>query len=135
MLYEGHYTHQYFDIKPGHVRRPETAIRWSEGLPAEWREQVIAPLYFDHYKEYLVKAARILGRDEDDLPCYCAFCYVLEEEPDPAHPERCRALAYAETVRAWRLRDGRWLIHRIIIHHGEQAKARGFFSLSPLMPR
>ena len=56
MLHEGHYTHQYFDIKPGHVRRPETAIRWSEGLPAEWREQVIAPLYFDHYKEYLVKA-------------------------------------------------------------------------------
>jgi hypothetical protein len=87
MLHEGHYTHQYFDIKPGHVRRPEAAIRWSEGLPSEWREQVIAPLYFDHYKEYLVKAARILGRDEDDQACYCAFCYVLEEEPDPTHPD------------------------------------------------
>ena len=82
-----------------------------------------------------VKAARILGRDEDDQACYCAFCYVLEEEPDPTHPDRCRELAYAETVRAWRLRDGRWLIHRIIIHHGEQAMARGFFSLSPFMPR
>lgn len=135
MPQHAHYTHQYFDIKGGHARRPEAAIRWSEGLPAEWREQVVAPLYFDHYKEYLVKAARILGRDEDDQPCYCAYCYVLEKEPDPARPGRCRELTYAETVRAWRLRDGRWLIHRVIIRHGEQSKARGFFSLSPCMPR
>lgn len=135
MQHNGHDTHPYFDIKPGHVRRPEGAIRWSEGLPPEWRDQVIAPLYFDHYKEYLVKAARILGRDEDEQPCYCAFCYVLEDDSAPPRPGHSGPLTYAETVRAWRLRDGRWLIHRIIIHHGEQAKARGFFSLSPFMPR
>ena len=35
------HTHQYFDIPPGHSRRSETAIRWNEGLPAEWQEQVI----------------------------------------------------------------------------------------------
>ncbi len=78
-------------------------------------------------------AARILGRDEDDNACYCAHSFVLEEPVTPG----CAAsrLAYAESLRAWRLRDGRWLIHRLVIRQGEQDKARGFYSLSESMPR
>ena len=127
------YTHQYFDIKPGHSRRREAEIRWQDGLPAHWQDQVVAPLYFDHYLDYVMAAARILGRDESDDACYCAHSFVLESPADPLAPGR--ELSYAENLRAWRLRDGRWLIHRVIIRHGEHAKARGFFSLSPTMPR
>jgi hypothetical protein len=126
------HAHQYFDIQPGHARRPEAAIRWNEGLPAEWQDQVIAPLYFDHYRDYVMAAARILGRDEDDCACYYAHSFVLEE---PVRPDSAVcSLAYAESLRAWRLRDGRWLIHRIVIRQGEQNKGRGFYSLSDAMP-
>ena len=126
--------HQYFDIHPGHSRRPETAIRWSEGLPSEWRGQVIAPLYFDHYLDYVVAAARILGRDEDDKACYCAHSFVLAGRTG-RHPTTA-AVHYAESVRAWRLRDGRWLTHRIVIGgHGALERGRGFFSLGEGMPR
>lgn len=129
------HTHQYFDIPPGHSRRSETAIRWNEGLPAEWQEQVVAPLYFDHYMDYVVTAARILGRDEDDNACYCAHSYVLEESRGPEMPAGFRTVAYAESLRAWRLRDGRWLIHRVVVRDGELDKAHGFFSLAESMPR
>lgn len=126
------HAHQYFDIQPGHARRPEGAIRWNEGLPAEWQDQVIAPLYFDHYRDYVMAAARILGRDEDDKACYCAHSFVLEDPVTPGDP--ISGPTYAESLRAWRLRDGRWLIHRIVIRLGEQDRARGFYSLSESMP-
>ena len=68
-------------------------------------------------------------------PSWFYIHFYIAKRTSPAHPDRCRKPAYAGTVRAWHLRDGRWLIHRIIIHHGERARARGFFSLSPFMPR
>ena len=127
-------THPCFDTRPGHVRRPEHAIRWQQGLPAEWQPHVVAPLYFDHYMDYELAAARILGRDEDDKACYCAYSFVLESRA--GRLPSTAAAHYAESVRAWRLRDGRWLIHRVVIGgNGELDKGRGFFSLGESMPR
>lgn len=128
------HTHPCFDTHPGHVRRPEHAIRWQQGLPVEWQPHVVAPLYFDHYMDYELAAARILGRDEDDKACYCAYSFVLDGRGG-RHPTTAGA-HYAESVRAWRLRDGRWLTHRIVIGgHGALEKGRGFFSLGEGMPR
>lgn len=128
------YTHQYFDIAPGHVRRPTEAIKWQEGLPPEWADQVIAPLYFDHYMDYQIAAARILGRDEDDHVCYCAHSFVLESPATNGVHRQPAAMTYAESLRAWRLRDGRWLTHRVVVAPGATDKPRGFFALSNTRP-
>ena len=41
--------------------------------------------------------------------------------------------AYAEALTAWRMRDGRWLIHRLISREGE--RGNGFYSFGDRMPR
>lgn len=128
------YTHQYFDIAPGHVRRPTEAINWREGLPREWADQVVAPLYFDHYMDYQIAAARILGRDEDEQICYCAHSFVLESSAACGAHRQAAIMTYAESLRAWRLRDGRWLTYRIVVAPGATNKPRGFFSLSNTRP-
>lgn len=116
------YTEQYFESRPGHRRRRSADIPWTEALPCQWRELVCAPLYFDHYLDYQLAAERILGRDQEDETCFCAHSVILEEE------------GYREFLRAWRLRDGRWLIHRIVVRNGRADKARGFYSLGEAMP-
>jgi hypothetical protein len=44
-----------------------------------------------------------------------------------------QVVAYAELLSAWRLRDGRWLIYRLIKREGERGS--GFYSFSDRMPR
>ena len=122
------YKNLYFDIQPGHARRPATAIRWSEDLPKKWQSQVVAPLYFDHYIEYQIAAERILGYDEDDTPCFCTISHVQAE----AGPDRS---TWAESLKAWRMRDGRWLIYRVIVRGGQVNRGRGFYVLGNAMPR
>lgn len=122
------YKNLYFDIAPGHTRRPKAAIRWNEDLPTKWQAQIVAPLYFDHYIEYEIAAERIIGRDEDDAACFCTFSYVQAE----AGPEY---RTWAETLKAWRLRDGRWLTYRVVVRNGQLARGRGFYTLGNSMPR
>ncbi len=121
------YTRHYFDIRPGHSRRRRQEIPWTEALPPDCLEQVTAPLYFDHYLDYQLAAERILGRDEDDEICFCAHSYVLEA---PDH-----TAIYAESLKAWRLRDERWLVYRVVQREGRLDDGRGFYVLAGEMPR
>lgn len=125
-------------IDPLAVRERRTArdrTDWLAYLPSEWREMVIAPLDFALHHEYEVAASRCLGYDVDGQTCYYAHGYALNEVRSDDDEEFYQVVVYGESVHAWRLRDDRWLIHRIVHHCGEGAPGRGFYSFSEQCPR
>lgn len=71
-------------------------------------------------------ADRTLGYDEHEIPCYCAFRFMLtalksDDEVFYEMPD------YAETQTAWRLRDARWLVYHELVANLEEGKVRRFF--------
>lgn len=116
----------------------EILARWQQYLPDEWRDEVIVALDFKTFSEYEIAAGRCFGYDENASACYYAHDYALEEVRSDDDESFYRVIAYGETVRAWRLRDGRWLNFRQL--HGEDngSPHRAFFSLTesaPTMPK
>ncbi|GAB2182168.1 hypothetical protein DLREEDagrD3_23910 [Denitratisoma sp. agr-D3] len=108
---------------------------WQEGLPKEWRDMTSEPLYFRHYQEYEISAERSVGYDEDDSPCFCSHRFQLSDLRSEDGEELYEETTYAESLTAWRLRDSRWLIHRIVLCHEDCRTVRGFYSFSETMPR
>jgi cytochrome c1 len=104
-------------------------------LPVEWRDTVIAPLDFVEYCEYEILARRCLGYDIDGETCYYAHGYALAESRSDDDEDFYQVVAYSETVHAWRMRDERWLIHRIVHHCGDGTTGRGFYSFAEHCPR
>lgn len=113
--------------------RPAEPTAWQTDLPSEWRAMVIAPLALTTYRDFEMAAERVVGRDEDDQPCYCASRFIVAETRSDDDEEYYQVAAYAESLSAWRLRDGRWLIHRFIMRDGE--RGIGFYSFAERMPR
>ena len=125
-------------IDPLAVRERHTArdrTDWLAYLPSEWREMAITPLDFVEYHEYEVAASRCLGYDVDGQTCYYAHGYALNEPRSDDDEEFYQVVVYSESVHAWRLRDDRWLIHRIVHHCGEGAPGRGFYSFAERCPQ
>ncbi len=115
---------------------PDRQPNWAAGLPDEWREQVVIALDFAEHREYEMPASRCFGYDEAGQGCYYAHDYALESLRSDDDESFYHAITYAESVRAWRLRDGRWLyLHQA--QHEEGGAQRAFFTLSnqaPSMP-
>ena len=128
-------SNKYNEAPPRHSDRGCSNVDWAALLPAEWRDQAIAPQEFDTYRDYEMTAERTLGRDDDAHPCYCAFRFQLTEPRSDDDEEFYAVVAYAEAVTAWRLRDGRWLIHRLVARGDSCEQARGFYSFSETMPQ
>jgi hypothetical protein len=108
---------------------------WRQDLPAEWQEQAIAPFDIERFDEYEMAASRCFGYDIDGAICFYSHDYALEEPRFDDDEEFYSVVTSAETVRAWRLRDERWLIFRQ--HHSgyECTPQRGFFVLAEQPPR
>jgi hypothetical protein len=120
----------------GPARRPQRdRTDWLDLLPKAWREMAIKPLDFVDHHEYEIAASRSLGYDVDGQLCYYAHGYALDEPRSDDDDEFYLVVAYSETVHAWRLRDDRWLIHRIAHHGGECAPGRGFYCFAADCPR
>ncbi|WP_040527632.1 hypothetical protein [Lamprocystis purpurea] len=109
--------------------------RWQSHLPAEWRGKTVVPQSFRVYREYEVPARRVVGRDRLGEPCFCACDYRLielrSEDDDDLYP----ALTYGESLDAWRLLDGRWLVHRRLQPYGDEGDLVAALSLEERMPR
>ena len=108
---------------------------WQAQLPREWRDMVVAPLFFEQFEEPSAHARRCVGRDEDDGNCFVRMqfaLYNLRCDDDDVFYE---VLDYREVLNAWRLRDGRWLILREIHHGADCSKPQRFFSLGETCPR
>jgi hypothetical protein len=108
---------------------------WLACLPGAWREVVIEPLDFVEHREYEMAASRCFGYDVDGEACYYAHGYALNETRSDDDEDFYQVVAYSETVHAWRLRDERWLIHRVIHPCGEAAPGRVFYSFAEQCPR
>ena len=108
-------------------------LEWRQHLPREWRRLVVAPLTIERFRDYEMAAERTIGRDEDESPCYFATRFVVTDLRSDDDEEYYQVATYAEALTAWRLRDGRWLIHRMINREGEDATT--FYSFSEQMPR
>ena len=122
----------------GASRQPQSRVdqkRWHEGLPPEWAAMAIAPLDFRHYREYEMAAERVLGSDEDGAYCYTAYSFRLTEARCDDGEEFYLETVYGETLCAWKLRDERWLIRRVIVRGEDFRHARAFYSFSDTMPR
>ncbi len=109
-------------------------IDWRARLPPNWRDAVDAPLYFRHYREYEIDAQRTVGYDEDDRPCFVAHEVFLTRLSSDDDEEFYESIAYADSMSAWRLHDGRWLVLRIT-QPGGCAIDGGFYAISPEIPR
>lgn len=89
---------------------PADGLQWWSAIPWYLKDLVVPPVLFHTDTEYEVQAARTLGKDLWDEPCYCAFRYIQRpmqlKEPaaDAASP------VFAQNIDAWRLVDGHWLV-------------------------
>lgn len=112
---------------------------WCDGLPPTWREQVVVPLDFDIHRDHELAAQRVFGRDEDGAPCYYAHRWTISEPCSDDDEEFYLRPSAGESVTAWRLRDERWLVRRVVLGNGNGndrcAAAQPFFVFSESMPR
>ena len=118
---------------PGRSKQLAREPDWRAQLPVEWRDAVVAPISFVRHDEYEMAAMREQGFDEDEACCYTAHLCQWERLQSDDDEDFYLALTYREEMRAWRLRDGRWLIHRVEQRSDEERS--GFYSFSENMPR
>lgn len=109
--------------------------RWQSLLPECWRAHAVAPRSFRVDREFEVPARRVLGQDAAGEPCFCAYDYRLIELRSDDDEELYSALTYEESVKAWRLRNGRWLVHRRLRPFGEEGETIASFDFADRMPR
>jgi len=120
-------------------RRPAPSLacrlHWWSQLPPQWRGDVVQAQTYRISTEHEVPARRVLGHDADGAPCFCAYDYRRLELRSDDDEDLYQALAYGESVRAWRLRDGRWLVHRHLEPFGEDGDCEQGLRLAERMPR
>lgn len=117
-----------------HSSREKANPDWQQALPMDWRPAIIQPLCFATYTEHEMPASRSLGYDEDHNACYYRHVFLLSAVRSDDDEEYYSAVVYGEEVRAWRLRDGRWLVWRLIRQEGDCSSGRDFYCFSESMP-
>lgn len=112
-------------------------VRWAALLPKEWARQVVAPLCFSRFRDYEILSERVVGYDDaaEEDACYCEHYFVLTDIRSDDDEIYEVVPSYWEHLVAWRLRDGRWLIHRRISCSDDCQQHQSFFTFSEEMPR
>lgn len=113
---------------------PRDQPDWRRNLPVEWQALVAGPVSFAVHSDAELAAARCFGYDAQRSACYYAHDLAVTEWRSDDDEEFYLCTLYGETLAAWRLHDGRWLVHRRICTD-EQGEGHGFDSFSPAMPR
>lgn len=108
---------------------------WRALLPKGWAKQVVAPAIFSRFRDYEIAAERVVGYEFEDQPCYCEHRVVLADLRSDDDEEYYLAPNYWEHLVAWRLVDGRWLIHRHIAFGDSCRQTQSFFTFAEQMPR
>ncbi|THF64699.1 hypothetical protein E6C76_11660 [Pseudothauera nasutitermitis] len=109
--------------------------RWADGLPAAWREQVVAPLDFEVHRDVELSARRVFGRDADGRKCYYAHAWMMTAPCTDDDEEFYLQPTAGESVTAWLLRDERWLVRKVVIGNDGCAPSQPFYVFSESMPR
>jgi hypothetical protein len=106
-------------------------VVWSDRLPMLWRSLTIGPMWVDVNRDEDAGAERWLGYDEEEHPCYCRYRFHVPIGNLAGSSDG----VYSEDLAAWLMRDGRWLIHRIITCQADAGKSYSFYAFSESMPR
>jgi len=134
-MYNAQYINDYRESHNPRSSRNTREINWQKDLPSSWKDLAAIPISFDIFREYEVVADRTLGYDEDNEPCFCAYRYVLTGLCSDDDEILYEAPIHAESLTAWRLRDGRWLTFRNVVGNRESGTTHSFFAISESMPR
>lgn len=124
--------------RPGPVPfRPAGECRpvWWSLLTPGWRSLAVPPRSFRVFREYEVPARRVLGYDGAGTPCFCAYDYRLMALRSDDDEDFYQAATYVESLTSWRLRDGRWLVHRRVEPLGDEGEEVVELSIAQQMPR
>lgn len=110
---------------------------WRSVLPREWAASVVEPRAFSRFRDDEIFSERVLGHEHEgeDSPCYCEHYFVLTDVRSDDDETYFLAPTYGEHLVAWRLTDGRWLIHRRVTHGEDCQQYQSFFSFADEMPR
>ena len=111
------------------------APRWRERLPADWREKTLVPTSFRVYREHEIPARQIFGQDALGATCFYAYDYRAIEPRSDDDEEFYPALVYGESLKAWRLLDGQWLVYRRREVPESDAELAETLAVEPRMPR
>lgn len=115
---------------------PRPPEDWSLLLPDTLRPLVVPPRRCEHHADDELPAERTLGYAADGSPSFCASRHRLAAPASDDDEEFVETTSVTECTTAWRLRDGRWLVHESVLHYGRcppEESAR--FYLSETMPR
>lgn len=108
---------------------------WCEDLCPIWIDLVVPPCSFRVFRDHDVAARRVVGHDGSNTPCFQAYDYRRLDVRSDDDEEYYLAVSYSESVSAWRLRDGRWLVHRRVEPLGDEDAATSALSIDARMPR
>jgi hypothetical protein len=108
---------------------------WHRELCPIWIDLVVPPRSFRVFSDHEVAARRVVGHDGNDIPCFQAYDYRRLDIRSDDDEEYYLAVAYSESLSAWRLRDGRWLVYRRVEPLGEEDAATCALSIDERMPR
>lgn len=124
-------------VRRSRCRGDEGLPDWRRLLPREWTACVVEPSVFSRFRDYEIVAERVLGyaHEGEDAPCYCEHYVVLTDVRSDDDESYYLEPTYGEHLVAWRLIDGRWLIHRRITHGEDCQQHQAFFSFADEMPR
>lgn len=95
---------------------------------------VLEPTSFEVHRDEELAAERCFGYDANQIACYYAHSYSIQELRTDDDEEFYVGMLYGESLVAWLLHDGRWLIHRIV-RTDEHCEGQAFYSFSQSMPR
>lgn len=128
------YISEYNETKRRGIKRAShlsKEVQWSDRLPPTWKPLANQPMWVEIQRDSDSQAERWLGFDEDESPCFCRYIFQipLGQSHEPG------VSMYGEDLAAWRLRDGRWLIHRTIQCQADSQAYYAFYAFSETMPK
>ena len=95
-------------------RNAQPPAGWSALLPPELLAEVVWPTRGERHVDAGLPAERSVGYGADGAPSYCASRHRLAVPASDDDELFVDAAAFSECTTAWRLRDGRWLVHRSV---------------------
>jgi hypothetical protein len=114
---------------------PDHSIAWSDDLPSDLKDLVLAPVSFTVFQDYEMRADRTQGHDAAKQACYCEFRFILTQLRSDDDEVFYEAPVYVETLTSWRLVDERWLVCRSTFSSLKQIGVQTSLTVSDVMPR